>query len=553
MSRIPRDVLLRAFPGQPRLVAAMEDFFTEAAAEVERLTAAKETAEAAAGGVAGALDQLSDKQAASDNLTAITELPVDPGAIEQISPGIFSVRPIDAEDRLSLLTRDLADTRYLGAADPSLMPDGDYGDIVVSSSGAAVNFDPSVVTPFSRTLLDDSSAAAWGATLGLASLAYKASINDADWSGADLAITNGGTGASSAPAARTNLGAEGAISAGTTAQYWRGDKSWQTLDKTVVGLANVDNITDSAKVVLSASKLTTARTVAATGDVSWSGSFDGSANFSVTATLATVNSNTGTYGGIKTSAQLSLDGKGRVTGASAITIQPDYSNIDAVPTSRFLGRVTAGTGFAEALTAAQAKTLLAIAYADVSGLGTAAQKNTGSSGNTVPLLDGANTWSAQQTFSANPSLIGGGLAFPATQVPSADANTLDDYKEGTFTPSLTFANASVGMTYAFQTGSYTKIGRLVYFRVNIVLTAKGSSTGVARVAGLPFTSAASISAPVSVALFAVSALNAPSARVTVNAATVALQNFTGTDSVNMTEANFTNTSTINLSGCYEVA
>jgi hypothetical protein len=34
---------------------------------------------------------------------------------------------------------------------------------------------------------------------------------------------------------------EPAISAGTTAQYWRGDKSWQTLNSTAVGLGNVEN------------------------------------------------------------------------------------------------------------------------------------------------------------------------------------------------------------------------------------------------------------------------------------------------------------------------
>lgn len=42
----------------------------------------------------------------------------------------------------------------------------------------------------------------------------------------------------------------------------------------------------------------------------------------------------------------------------------------------------------------------ALSTSDVSGLGTAAAKNTGTSGNTVPLLDGANTWSGTQTFSA---------------------------------------------------------------------------------------------------------------------------------------------------------
>lgn len=37
-------------------------------------------------------------------------------------------------------------------------------------------------------------------------------------------------------------GGEPAITPGTTSQYWRGDKTWQTLDKTAVGLANVANV-----------------------------------------------------------------------------------------------------------------------------------------------------------------------------------------------------------------------------------------------------------------------------------------------------------------------
>lgn len=47
---------------------------------------------------------------------------------------------------------------------------------------------------------------------------------------------------------------ETAINAGTTAQYWRGDKSWQTLNKAAVGLSNVDNTTDAAKPVSTATQ-----------------------------------------------------------------------------------------------------------------------------------------------------------------------------------------------------------------------------------------------------------------------------------------------------------
>lgn len=44
-------------------------------------------------------------------------------------------------------------------------------------------------------------------------------------------------------------GKEPNIVAGTTAQYWRGDKSWQALNKTAVGLPNVDNTADATKSV----------------------------------------------------------------------------------------------------------------------------------------------------------------------------------------------------------------------------------------------------------------------------------------------------------------
>jgi hypothetical protein len=66
--------------------------------------------------------------------------------------------------------------------------------------------------------------------------------------------------------------------------------------------------------------------------------------------------------------------------------------------------------------------------------------------------------------------------------------TIDDYEEGTFTPTIAFGGASVGITYnsTFTVGSYTKIGNTVYVRGSVVLTNKGSSTGSATMGGLPF-------------------------------------------------------------------
>jgi hypothetical protein len=60
----------------------------------------------------------------------------------------------------------------------------------------------------------------------------------------------GGTAAS--PTVPGLAGKESTITAGSTAQYWRGDKSWQTLDKTAVGLGNVDNTSDANKPISSA-------------------------------------------------------------------------------------------------------------------------------------------------------------------------------------------------------------------------------------------------------------------------------------------------------------
>jgi hypothetical protein len=91
---------------------------------------------------------------------------------------------------------------------------------------------------------------------------------------------------------------------------------------------------------------------------------------------------------------------------------------------------------------------------------------------------------------ATPSTSGAGITFPATQSASSDANTLDDYEEGTWTPTVTFGGASVGITYntTFTGATYTKIGNRVCISGFLLLTNKGSSTGSARIANLPFTS-----------------------------------------------------------------
>jgi hypothetical protein len=79
-----------------------------------------------------------------------------------------------------------------------------------------------------------------------------------------------------------------------------------------------------------------------------------------------------------------------------------------------------------------------------------------------------------------------GITFPATQSASTDANTLDDYEEGTWTPALLLTTGSI--TFSSVSGGYVKIGKLVYIRANFSGSATISSpTGDLRLSGLPFT------------------------------------------------------------------
>mgnify|MGYP003155174651 CR=1 FL=1 len=67
---------------------------------------------------------------------------------------------------------------------------------------------------------------------------------------------------------------------------------------------------------------------------------------------------------------------------------------------------------------------------------------------------------------------------------SGDANTLDDYEEGTFTPTVQSGITSVG--YHTQAGFYTKIGNLVYINLYIRVSSGTSNTSNLILEGLPF-------------------------------------------------------------------
>lgn len=146
------------------------------------------------------------------------------------------------------------------------------------------------------------------------------------------------------------------------------------------------------------------------------------------------------------------------------------------------------------------------------------------------------------------TVTGGNIVFPATAVPSADANTLDDYEEGTWT-------VSVGgdTTYTTRVGDYNKIGRLVhiwaYMLINLIGT--GSTSAIS---GCPFTNqgnsiggwvsfaTALALAPVSVGCY----VGGGSTSLTFNGRTAA--------SANVTDplALFGNAAAVNFGAIYEI-
>ena len=85
---------------------------------------------------------------------------------------------------------------------------------------------------------------------------------------------------------------------------------------------------------------------------------------------------------------------------------------------------------------------------------------------------------------ATPSTSGSGITFPATQSASTDANTLDDYEEGDWTPVPTAGTGSI--TSYTSTGKYTKVGRMITCNCFVNITNNGSGSVNGYIAGLPF-------------------------------------------------------------------
>jgi hypothetical protein len=106
---------------------------------------------------------------------------------------------------------------------------------------------------------------------------------------------------------------------------------------------------------------------------------------------------------------------------------------------------------------------------------------------TVALLQTPSFATTIGVGGATPAASGAGITFPATFSASTDANTLDDYEEGTWTPA---DGSGAGLSITTQAATYTKIGRLVTATVYASYPSTANSSQ-ASISGLPFASSIS--------------------------------------------------------------
>ncbi len=146
------------------------------------------------------------------------------------------------------------------------------------------------------------------------------------------------------------------------------------------------------------------------------------------------------------------------------------------------------------------------------------------------------------------------IKFPATQVASADANTLDDYEEGTWTPAF----EGTGWTYnaSATNGRYTKIGNMVYIDCQITVTATGSSGLGIRVNNLPFTSNSSQTSMFAISRYANLAAGIssfPVGYISPSTNYASIQKEASATPISLQVTDLTNTSIIRFNGIYAVS
>ncbi len=172
----------------------------------------------------------------------------------------------------------------------------------------------------------------------------------------------------------------------------------------------------------------------------------------------------------------------------------------------------------------------------------------------VVLSGGSLLWDNKWTFLGRSNYTGGWNTqpyqnlWPLPNVDSTDPDILDHYSEVySLLPTLTFGGASVGITYSEQHMRAIRIGGVIVVSGTFTLSSKGTSTGVAKIEGLSV--GGTIASAGSVGYYAdlAAAVASPPMLSFISDATILLRKAGGASAVNMTDADFTNTTRIDFS------
>jgi len=179
-----------------------------------------------------------------------------------------------------------------------------------------------------------------------------------------------------------------------------------------------------------------------------------------------------------------------IAGTAPVTVT-DGDGVAGNPTIAVSAATDAASGIVELATNAETQTGTdTVRAVTPAGLSSRAASSTATG--LVELATDAETITGTDTARAlTPAnlaawMANGQLKFPATVNPSSDPNTLDDYEEGTFTPTIIGTTTAGTGTYDIQSGIYTKVGRVVHYQISLRWSAH-TGTGGLRIEGLPFT------------------------------------------------------------------
>ena len=207
----------------------------------------------------------------------------------------------------------------------------------------------------------------------------------------------------------------------------------------------------------------------------------------------------GTAGLLQDSANLTFDGSAlAVNGTISSTGDVTVGSSGGTRTLTIGNTASTGAGFINIVTSSSFKNWqIASNQYVASALSFTPSTATGGTTFTTPTLNildsgititgNVKTSSTIGVGNATPSASGAGITFPATQSASSDANTLDDYEEGTC--NLTVSALTGTFTAAsFTSQTYIKIGSAVFIQAKVRVDTIGTAADGFQLSGLPFTS-----------------------------------------------------------------